>query len=68
MRGTWNTTRIGKIPSLLFWQRGAHHHRSQTTCVHVQKGCNYGVVMSSGSYFFCMAEYTIIVTKMYELV
>ena len=37
MWGTWNTTWFGEILPLLFWQRGNHHHRSQTACIHVKK-------------------------------
>ena len=41
MRGVWNTTWAGEIPSLLFQQRGTGHHRSQTTHVYVQKRCSH---------------------------
>ena len=41
MRGTWNTTWVGEIPPLLFWQRDASHHRSQTICIYIQKRCSH---------------------------
>ena len=41
MRGTWNTTWVGKVPPLLFWQGGAKHHGSQATCIYVQKRCSH---------------------------
>ena len=34
-RGTWHITWLGKVSSLLFWQRGTHHHQLQTAGINI---------------------------------
>ena len=43
MWGTWNTTWFREVPPLLFWERGAFHHRPQTSSGYVQKGHGHTV-------------------------
>ena len=45
MGSAWNITWLGEVPSLLFWQRGTHHYRSQTAHINIQKRCSHTVTV-----------------------